>query len=456
MIEYDQIDSLIAEGRAVLAQATGFADARVDALYSIRYEFDSNGREQRQDRWHYGLGIRVLDEGTWGFAAVEGDIDWKRTLDLAHRVARAVPKPQTRRLGQVASLNVRQPISNTHLPFAATPFREAAGLVREAVPDAESVHLRALIQSGLRGIVNNEGTCCIRDMTTSTLSMTIQVRAPSGKVIPIPLASALSSDSNLLSNLLGQLDLATSMSRQLSSALDLETRECAVVLGPSCAGYVIHEAFGHLCEADRVPMSQVAKLPQGMTVGTKELNIRDRADIDGACGSMPFDDEGSPCKIALLVIEGRWVGLLHSRETAAAWDAIPTGNARVTSFRFPPLCRMRVTELCSGSADPSDIISSVSDGLYLDRPYGGHLRGPQFHLSAIDVRRIRDGKLAESYAGAVLVAQPLTILREIMAIGNDSVLIDGWGTCSRGQQKDLPVSVIAPTIFLRRAMVAPF
>jgi hypothetical protein len=54
------------------------------------------------------------------------------------------------------------------------------------------------------------------------------------------------------------------------------------------------------------------------------------------------------------------------------------------------------------------------------------------------------------------VDEPLAILRQIDAIGNDSRLIDGLGTCSREDQKDLPVSMMAPTIRLSRAFVAPF
>jgi predicted Zn-dependent protease len=74
----------------------------------------------------------------------------------------------------------------------------------------------------------------------------------------------------------------------------------------------------------------------------------------------------------------------------------------------------------------------------------------------VDVRHIRAGELAESYAGAILVEKPLAILREIEAIGKDQKLIDGLGKCSREGQKDLPVSMVAPTILLRQACIEPF
>jgi len=255
--------------------------------------------------------------------------------------------------------------------------------------------------------------------------------------------------------LLSRLNTAQELVSRLSVATPVQVNDCPIVLGPACTAYLIHEAFGHLCEADRVAALHRDKLPLGATIGPPNLEIWHRADVAGASGSIPFDDEGVPTQSTVLVYEGRWVGLLHSRETASVFGMKPTGNARITSFRFPPLPRMRVTELKPRARSPEDIIREVSDGLYLDWPYAGQVRGPHFLLYALDVRRIRAGKLAEPCAPGILIGTPLTILRQIDAIGNDQRLIDGLGTCSRQDQKDLPVSMLAPTIRLQRACIYP-
>lgn len=96
----------------------------------------------------------------------------------------------------------------------------------------------------------------------------------------------------------------------------------------------------------------------------------------------------------------------------------------------------------------------VNLSLYLDVPDGGLIRCARFHLTSVDVRRIRAGKLAEPFAGGVLIGGPLAMLRDIEAIGKDQQLIDGLGTCSQEDQRDLPVNMLAPSIRLREACVA--
>ncbi|NER02188.1 MAG: hypothetical protein F6K17_05845, partial [Okeania sp. SIO3C4] len=71
-----------------------------------------------------------------------------------------------------------------------------------------------------------------------------------------------------------------------------------VLLDPYMAGVFIHEAFGHLSEADSIyenpQMEELLKL--GKPIGTKKLNVIDDATIDGLSGSIKYDDEGVPGK----------------------------------------------------------------------------------------------------------------------------------------------------------------
>jgi len=452
----DDFVSLMSEGREILAASSHFADARLDDVQTVRFSCDNDGRVERRDRWRHGLGLRVRAQRRWGFAAVEGNVSWKETLARAERIAKAVPAEDSLPFADGPPLNDGEETPSPSPLLDTDRLRELVSAARDAVPDAKGIRLRAVSEAGLRGVVSSEGAWAIRPLVRGSLALSFSSQSLDGRVIPVPVATASSVMRDLIPDLLVQLDATRKLANRLSSAPSLEARECPIVLGPACTAYLIHEAFGHLCEADRVPPDRRDKLPLGVVIGPTDLEIWDRGDVAGASGSLPFDDEGVPCQPVALVSEGRWVGLLHSRKTAGVFRSSTTGNARVTSFRFAPLCRMRLTELRPGSQHPDDIISAVSDGLYLDVPYGGHIRGPRFHLSAVDVRRIRAGTLAEPYAGAVLVGEPLAILRQIEAIGNDQRLIDGFGTCSREDQKDLPVSMMAPTIRLSRAFVAPF
>jgi predicted Zn-dependent protease len=91
----------------------------------------------------------------------------------------------------------------------------------------------------------------------------------------------------------------------------------------------------------------------------------------------------------------------------------------------------------------------------LDVPHGGHIRGARFRIGAIDARRIVHGKLASPFAGVALEGNPVTILNQIEAIGNDQMLTDRFGECSREDQRNLPVSTSAPSIRLREVNLWP-
>jgi len=58
-----------------------------------------------------------------------------------------------------------------------------------------------------------------------------------------------------------------------------------------------------------------------------------------------------------LIKEGKLVGRLHSRETAAKMKEMPTGNARAINYRFPPIVRMTNTYIEPCSASFEDIIA---------------------------------------------------------------------------------------------------
>ena len=235
------------------------------------------------------------------------------------------------------------------------------------------------------------------------------------------------------------------------------TRDYAgpVVLDPQVAGFLVHEAIGHLSEADRLPQSVRNQIVPGgrLRIGPNDLNVTDHAKNPLARGAISFDDEGVRCVDAPLVRSGYWEGLLHSRQTASAGSAAPTGNARTTSYCHAPLCRMRTTEIHSSNAASNDILLDSDDALYLCCPQEGEVPEGNVRIRAW-AWRIQDGEVTDCQGPVTLLGEAPTVLREIDAIGTDRRLIDGYPGCGRkGQSGLLPVSMIAPTLRLRNANV---
>jgi TldD protein len=81
-----------------------------------------------------------------------------------------------------------------------------------------------------------------------------------------------------------------------------------VVLDPELAGVFIHEAFGHLSEADFVYENPQARemMTLGRRFGKPVLNVGDNGAAAGLRGTLPFDDEGTPTRTPRSFAMGFW------------------------------------------------------------------------------------------------------------------------------------------------------
>ncbi len=241
---------------------------------------------------------------------------------------------------------------------------------------------------------------------------------------------------------------------ELLSAPQVKGGEYNVVLDPVLAGVFVHEAFGHLSESDFVyeneKMRRVMKL--GKRFGGRHLNIVDGALVPNLRGSYKYDDEGVPATKTYLIKEGKLVGRLHSRETAAKMGEKPTGNARAVSYRYPPIVRMTNTYIEPGFVTFGEMIADIKEGVYARNWYGGTTSMEMFTFSAAEAYMIKNGKIGGLMRPVVLSGNVFKTLESIDAIGNDLDMNQGGG-CGKGEQSPLPVSNGSPHIRIRNCLV---
>ena len=448
-------------GREALADVTGHADARIDSIHSVHCATVSGGKTVRsQDVERVGIGLRLFDSHGEAFVAEEGDIDWSRSLSKARALA-VLGKPF------IATADVLYPpdaMSSAQLPADHHTDFDLPGpewlldlksTLRRQVGSWKLDRLSFSGRRGWRGIVRSDGFLALRAEHDLHLSATCSLatgRQNERWVVSLSAGSSMDLPS-LEVQMQEMFKYIEGIKPRVMKRASWEA-DCPVVLAPAVAGLLIHEAIGHPAEADRIPDQYRDKLRLGLKIGPSNLTITDRGDVAESRGSLPFDDEGVPCRPTPLVITGHWVGLLHSRRTAARDGTGPTGNARTTSFRYPPVCRMRVTEVQAGAVEPSVLLVNSDDALYLDWPQFGQVRGAVIEIRAF-AWRILGGQLDEFLGPVVLHHRPLAVLADIDAIGSDSQIINSYPGCTRGEQKRLTVGMIAPTMRIRQASVKP-
>ena len=228
-----------------------------------------------------------------------------------------------------------------------------------------------------------------------------------------------------------------------------------VILDQELAGVFIHEAFGHICEADFLlrnePMRKVMEI--GKRFGVETLNVVDEGFIPGARGNCPYDDEGVRRSRAYLIREGVLTGLMHSRATAKKLGAKPTGNARAVSWQHEPIVRMRNTFIEPGPYTFEEMLDGIEYGIYACGAFGGQTEFEQFTFSAAYGYEIVNGKIGEMVRDVVLTGNVFQTLKNIEMIGKDFEFKGSAGGCGKGGQWPLPVTHGAPHVRIRNVIV---
>ena len=422
---------------------------------TIRYR----GREVEGIGRHSTLGgcVRALAGGGWGF------VSFSSVDELAERTRSAA---QQARLvgGDSVRLAPVDPVEAIVHPVLDRdprdiPLTQKKMLLDEyvetmmGVPGVQSVGLGYGDSRRRVFFATSEGTCVDQERTDVTLGIRATAR-DGGQVQQAGVSLGSLGDFTVVEGMHAKALEVAELAVALLKAPEAPAGPMTVVLDPVLAGVFIHEAFGHLSEADHVyadrRMQELMVL--GRRFGSAHLHVVDGAEVPGLRGSYAYDDEGVPGQRTDLIREGILVGRLHSRETAAQMGELPTGNARAISFRFPPIVRMTNTFISPGTSSVEELISGVREGVYCKNWYGGMTSMEQFTFSAGETYRIRDGRVQELVRPVQLSGNLFSTLGNLDLIADDIDMNQGGG-CGKGGQSPLPVSNGSPHIRIQQCLV---
>jgi TldD protein len=228
-----------------------------------------------------------------------------------------------------------------------------------------------------------------------------------------------------------------------------------VILNHRMGGVFIHEAFGHLSEADFLYENPRMRelLVLGRRMGPENLNVVDEGSFERTTGSIAFDDEGTPAGKNDLIRNGVLVGRLHSLETAARMGEKPTGNGRAVRRNVPPIVRMTNTYVENGPMNVEALFAGVDEGVYACDAFGGQTEFEMFTFSAAYGFRIENGERGELVRDVVLTGNVFKTLQGIDGIADDLKVSDGAGGCGKMGQSPLPVGFGSPHLRIRDVLI---
>ncbi len=420
-----------------------YAEARAQNLQKTMFTMKEERVEAAKQGSEIGVAIRVLVNGAWGFASV-GSLEAPVLTDAVSDAC-AMAKAASARTTTPIKLAPARPVEDR---LHAKPKKNPADLsIEEKImtatdltnvtlkkdPRIKSCTIDYLDLTGSSVFSNSEGTYIEQDKLYVWMKAT---------------ASALQNGSFTFSREeLGSTagyemfetetpeDVGERLAVRAVKQLDAKPPKGGIfptVLGPNVVGVFVHEAFGHLAEADLALAGGVLASNLGKKIGSDQVTFYDDGTLEGAFGSFRYDDEGTQAKKTLLIKDGTVTGLMHNRETAEKFKAEPTGNARAEDFRVEPIIRMRNTYMAPRDRTFDELLEGIKEGYFLKSFRGGqaNLDGT-FQVGIQEAYRIVNGELTEPVRDASISGNTLETLLKVDAVGKDFALDSG--RCGKGQ-----------------------
>jgi TldD protein len=403
--------------------------------------------------------VRACYKGGWGFASFNDLAGLAAQVEEAVAAARLVGQDETL-LAPINPVQVvqRLPLTGTdprHIPPARKKdlCRHYADLLQSLDDRITTTSVRYSDTTQRVLLFTSEGSQI--DQAWSDMEMRFAATARDGDMVQT--GRETTGSRRAYEDLEGLDALVIASAKRAVDALDLPTVRGAayeVVIDPILTGLFVHEAFGHLSEADMAYENPdlLEAMSMGRRFGPEMLQIFDGAAPQGHRGSYFYDDEGTPATTTQLIQDGVLVGRLHSRETAGKLGEAPTGNARCLNYHYSPLVRMTNTWIERGSTPVSDLFADIKEGVYARNWLEGMTNGEMFTFTAGEAWMIRHGELAEPVRDVTLSGNVFRTLADIVAIGEDFYW-DESGGCGKGGQNGLPVGCGGPSLRIKNVVV---
>ncbi len=340
-----------------------------------------------------GIGIRVIVNGAWGFAATEdlSQNSVNATAARAVEIARASARVKQHDL----NLAPEKPyVDDWTTPFQTDPFTTSV---------EDNIALLMQVDAALRSV---EGVTLAETLLSfrryeqwfySSIGSDIhQVKYITGAGYSayafagseIQKRSYPNSFGGQYQNkgyeLVGELKLVENAKRIGEEAVALhKADQCPegrfdIVLDSSQLGLQIHESIGHPIELDRVLGMEANFAGTSFLTTDKLRNLRYGSDLVNVVadatlshgpglGTFKYDDEGVPAQCTPIINKGLFTGYLSSRETASAiGEQHSNGTMRAEGWNRIPLIRMTNISILPGEKPLTleQLISSTDHGIF--------------------------------------------------------------------------------------------
>jgi len=375
------------------ARGASYADVRVVDLRQ-RYLSTKNGQPaQVRESQSMGVGVRVVAEGAWGFAATD-DLTRSNLDRVAARAVEIARASASAKKHDVRLAQEHKVVDRWEAPCRIDPFSIPVSMCLELMLEVDRELRR------VKGVTLAEACMDFRRLEQLFLSTAgseitqVKTQTGAGFVATSYADSEIQRRSYPNSfggqyqtrgyELVGELDLLGNAPRIAEEAVALhQAEQCPtgvkdVILESSQLALQVHESIGHPIELDRVLGAEANFAGMSFLTLDKLRKLKYASDIVNVVadatpahgpglGTFAYDDEGVPAQSTPIIKDGLFVGYLTSRETAMAAGQTRSGGAmRAENWNRIPLIRMTNVSLLPGAGRLADLLADTDDGIYME------------------------------------------------------------------------------------------
>jgi TldD protein len=406
-----------------------------------------------------GVGIRVLVDGCWGFAAT-GSLTRREVLRAARLAVKVARASTLVRAGRVTLADAEPVTASYETPCQRDPF---------AVPLAEKLDVLVRASDLMRKPAVRVAQAFFSAHDTRKLFASTEGARIEQHIVEtgggIAASAVAESDVQVRSypnsfrgnfatagyEYFQALDVVSQAERVAEEAVALlAAPQCPsgrrdIILAGSQLALQVHESIGHPIELDRVLGTEASfagtsfltpdKL-NSLKYGSDLIDVVADATVPGGLGTFGYDDEGVAAQRSDVIKAGLFVGYLMSRETAPVLGRRSNGAMRADGWEHTPLIRMTNINLLPGDWELADLIADTEGGLYLDvnRSWSIDDHRLNFQFGTEAAWEIQGGRLGRMYKNPTYTGITPEFWNSCDAICNERHW-RMWGTpnCGKGE-----------------------
>lgn len=400
-----------------------------------------------------GIGIRVITNGSSGYAWSTNLNDYEFLIKEAASLAKLGKKSLKRKINQNLKFEDQKNDKRGKI-YSIPSTEERVNLLKEIEKNSQDRRITNtnlnLIDRHLTQTYINSFNVIIEERSSHSYFSAVYI-SKEGNNIQRGMERAASREGYKNFNLYETAEKAKESAIRMLKAEKPTGGIYTVILDPEMCGVFVHEVVGHAAEADLVMEGEsILANKIGTKLANEDVTIYDDPEAN-FFGQYFYDNEGIRGKKVTIIENGILKNYLHSRETANFFKAYPNGHARAESFKHLPLVRMSNTFLKPGSYSENEIFS-VSEGIYVKGMKGGSVDtfSGEFMFAAREAWLVKNGSLEKILRDITISGNILETLNSIEAIGKDFKATPGF--CGKHAQS-IPVSDGGPHIRVKNLKV---